>query len=115
MTTEQGNFITYGPDANCTLALCDPKLGVYQYRPSIAANSVFLALYAIALITHIILGLKWRTYGYLFAMSCGCISEVIGYGGRIILWQDPFSFTGFLMQISVFALTLYYLTSMNIY
>ena len=36
----------------------------------------------------------------MFAMFWGCIAEMIGYGGRIMLWEDPFSFTGFLMQIS---------------
>ncbi len=42
-------LIVYGPDANCTLKAgpyyCDPKYGVYQYRPSIAANATFIALY----------------------------------------------------------------------
>ena len=25
---------------------------------------------------------------------------MIGYGGRVLMWGNPFSFTGFLMQIS---------------
>lgn len=93
------NLTTYGPDANCTLAICSPKFGVYEYRPSIAANSVFLALFGLALIIHLILGIKWQTWFYTIAIAWGCVSEMLGYGGRIILWQDPFSFTGFLLQI----------------
>ena len=33
-------------------------------------------------------------------MGCGCVSEMIGYGGRILLWENPFGFAGFLVQIS---------------
>ena len=35
-------------------------------------------------------------------MAMGCVSEMIGYGGRILLWENPFGFTGFLVQISKF-------------
>ena len=30
------------------------------------------------------------------------MSEMIGYGGRIMLWENPFGFAGFLVQISKF-------------
>ncbi|KAI4251550.1 MAG: hypothetical protein LQ352_004786 [Teloschistes flavicans] len=36
--TDYSNYVVYGPDANCTLALCPAELSVYQYRPSLAAN-----------------------------------------------------------------------------
>ena len=97
------NFIAYGPDANCTLALCSVTDSVYQYRPSKAANAVFISLYGIAFIIHALLGFKWRTNAFAIAMLLGCTSEMIGYGGRIMLWQNPFSFTGFLIQISTFS------------
>ena len=35
-------------------------------------------------------------------MACGCASEMIGYGGRLLLWENPFGFAGFLVQISKF-------------
>ena len=95
-------YSVYGPDANCTLSVCSVKASVYEYRPSIAANAVFLVLYSIALIVHLFQGFKYRTFGFTFCMGCGCITEIIGYGGRIMLWQNPFSFSGFLMQISMF-------------
>ena len=93
-------LVTYGPDANCTLAICPASASVYEYRPSLGANITFLLLFLIALVIHTILGLKWRTFAFAFSMFWGCVSEVVGYGGRIMLWQDPFSFAGFLMQIS---------------
>ena len=35
-------------------------------------------------------------------MGMGCVSEMIGYGGRVMLWENPFGFAGFLVQISKF-------------
>lgn len=32
-------------------------------------------------------------------MGVGCITEILGYGGRVILFYNPFSFAGFMMQI----------------
>ena len=96
-------LIAYGGDANCTLKAgpdyCDPKYGVYQYIPSLAANVTFMVLYIIALIIHVLMGLKWKTWFFSSTIFWGIVAEVIGYGGRIMLHQNPFSFSGFLMQI----------------
>ncbi|MCJ1392034.1 hypothetical protein MMC18_004901 [Xylographa bjoerkii] len=89
----------YGPNNLCTLATCNVNISIYEYRPSLAANLVFVILFALSLIVHIIQGVKYRTWGFLFAMCCGCVVEIVGYIGRILLWQNPFSFNGFLIQI----------------
>ena len=34
------------------------------------------------------------------AMVAGCVCDIIGYGGRIMLYKNPFLFTGFLVQIT---------------
>lgn len=102
LEADYSNYVVYGPDANCTLALCPPELSVYQYRPSLAANVCFLLFFAIAGLIHLVIGLKWRSWFFVVCMSCGCICEIVGYGGRLWLWQNPFSFQGFLMQISKF-------------
>ena len=98
------SLISYGPNENCTLTpgpqYCPASVGVYEYRPSLAADSVFIALFAIALVIHLGLGIKYRTWAFLFAMFWGCASELIGYGGRVLMWENPFSFPGFLIQIS---------------
>lgn len=98
------NLISYGPDENCTLTpgpfYCPPSAGVYEYRPSLSTNIIFIAFFFIAMIIHIALGIKYRTWAFLFAIFWGCTSEVIGYGGRVMLWESPFSFPGFLIQIS---------------
>ena len=103
MAHNQSNLISYGPDENCTLTpgltYCLASEGIYQYRPSLAANSAFIAIFGLALLLHLALGIKYKTWAFLFAIFWGCVSELIGYGGRVMLWENPFSFTGFLMQI----------------
>ncbi|KAI4171526.1 MAG: hypothetical protein LQ348_006919 [Seirophora lacunosa] len=93
------NYVVFGPDANCTLALCPAELSVYQYQPTLPGNICFLLLFAIAMIIHLVMGLKWRTWFFVFCMFWGCVSEIIGYAGRIMLHYNPFTFTGFLIQI----------------
>ena len=97
-------LISYGPNENCTLTpgpqYCPPSVGVYEYRPSLAANTTFIAFFGLALVIHVALGIKYKTWAFLFAIFWGCASELIGYGGRVIMWQNPFSFPGFLIQNS---------------
>lgn len=97
-------LISYGPDENCTLTpgprYCPASVGVYEYRPSLAANTVFIALFGLALVIHLALGIRYKTWAFMFAIFWGCASELIGYGGRVLMWENPFSFTGFLVQIS---------------
>ena len=97
-------LISYGPDTNCTMThgpdYCPINTSVYEYRPSLAANSIFLALFGIALVVHLAMGVRYRTWAFFFTMYMGCVCELIGYGGRIALWKSVFSFPGFLMQAS---------------
>lgn len=102
MAEDSQYLVSYGPDSNCTLAICPVEWSVYQYRPSLGANTAFIVLFGLAMIIHIVLGIKWRSWAFLFAMFWGCVSELIGYGGRVMLWQNPFSFSGFLMQICTY-------------
>ena len=93
----------YGPDANCTLTpgplYCLVNYSVYQYRPTLAGNVSFLVFFFFAMCIHIALGVRYRTWTYMSVMAAGCISEILGYGGRLMLYQNPFDFTGFLLQI----------------
>jgi hypothetical protein len=92
-------FKSFGPGANCTLDLCPIEWTVYQYRPSLPANTVFIALYFVALIVHIYLGVRWRSWGFMAFMTVGCLYAMLGYAGRIILWTNPWSFPGFMIQM----------------
>lgn len=92
-------LIVFGPDANCTLELCPVEWSVYQYRPNLGASVAFLVLFAIAMLVHIYLGIRWKSWFFMSFMLAGCLLEIIGYVGRIILRENPFSFPGFMLQV----------------
>ncbi|KAI6358320.1 hypothetical protein MCOR25_007361 [Pyricularia grisea] len=94
-----GNFIVFGPRANCTLDLCPVEMSVYGYRPSLAANGAFIALFTIAAMIHAYLGIRWRSWWFMSCMVTGCFVITLGYIGRIMLYYNPWSFAGFMMQI----------------
>lgn len=95
----RGMFNTFGPGANCTLDLCPVEWSLFQYRPSLAANAFFIAFFSVAVFVHLYLGIRWRVKGFTIFMVLGCAYIAIGYGGRILLWQNPWSFAGFMLQI----------------
>ncbi|KAI9814920.1 MAG: hypothetical protein M1826_002125 [Phylliscum demangeonii] len=85
---------------DCQLNTCSVTAGtIYQYRPSLGANATLLILFALSLIVHVGQGWRWRTWAFTTAVVLGCITEIIGYAGRLMLWHNPFSQNGFLMQI----------------
>ncbi|KAJ0387975.1 hypothetical protein COL922a_001255 [Colletotrichum nupharicola] len=93
------DVVVFGPDANCTLEICDIHYSLYRYRPNLAVNALFLALYGIAGLVHIFLGIRWRSYWFMTFMVLGCLSEIVGYIGRIMLYHNPFAFVPFMLQI----------------
>ena len=99
-TSPNGTFyIAGGRDANCTISACPIELSNYGYRPSIGASGALIGLYAICMVVQTALGWRYRSWGYTVAMVLGCIDEILGYAGRILLWQDPWGRPGFIMQI----------------
>lgn len=95
-----GTAYTYtGHNANCTVSACPVELSVYGYRPNLALSGALIALYAIATVVQIGLGLRCKSWTFMSAMVLGCLDEILGYVGRIILYQNPWNHTGFIMQI----------------
>ncbi len=92
--------VVFGPKSNCNLDICPLELSVYKYRPSLAANYTFIALYALALAIHAYLGFRWKTWFFAGSMVFGCTNAIIGYVGRILLYYNPFNFAAFMLQIS---------------
>lgn len=91
--------LAYGPSTTCTLETCSVVWSVLGYRPSLPANALFMALFTVALIVHAYQGWRYKTWFFAEAVIFGCICEIIGYGGRLILYHNPFNFKGFIMQI----------------
>lgn len=94
--------IAFGPDATCTLDTCPIEWSIYQYRPDLAANITLLALFGVIGAVHVVLGWRWKSWGFMIGMLLGSISEIVGYAGRILFYYDPFSFNAFMIQIGKF-------------
>lgn len=87
-------------DIQCTLDTCPLEESIYQYRPSLAANITFLAVFALSGLAHLLQGIfLLRKPSFTVPILLGCVTEIIGYVGRIMLYYNPFSDDGFLMQI----------------
>ncbi|KAL8956526.1 MAG: hypothetical protein Q9193_005978 [Seirophora villosa] len=78
---------------------CPIEATIYAYRPNLGANIFFLIVFAACGILQLFQGLKWKTWTFMIAMTLGCLTEVIGYAGRLILNHNPWSEVGFQMQI----------------
>ena len=78
---------------------CIKEYGQLQYIPSIAGNAIYLAWFAIVILAQIGLGIKFRTWGYMGAMIGGCLLEVVGYVGRIGLYNDIFDNNQFIIYL----------------
>ncbi|KAL0780568.1 hypothetical protein CaCOL14_001903 [Colletotrichum acutatum] len=92
-------YKSFGPKANCTLEVCPLEASLLRYRPSVPVNGTFIGLFALAMIIHTIQGLRSKNWGFMASMIGGCLLEIVGYVGRLILNDNPFSFGGFLLQI----------------
>lgn len=76
---------------NCTIDTCPIDTSSFHYRPSLALNSILLALFGVSLVCNLVQGLSFKTWGFMIAMVLGCISEVIGYGARIWAYNEPWA------------------------
>lgn len=85
----------------CSLDTCGIQQSLFGYRPSLAASGVFIALFGISLATHLAQGFQSRKWTFASLVAFGCAIEIVGYGGRIIMNGDPWSFAGFMLQIGM--------------
>ncbi|KAF2231810.1 RTA1-domain-containing protein [Viridothelium virens] len=84
----------------CTLQTCPLDLSYWAYLPSLAANSLFLALFSLSLALYLIQALLSRRFlGFTIAMLSGCALEVLGYIGRLMSRHNPFNQSAYLLQI----------------
>lgn len=78
---------------------CPVEGTLYGYAPNIGANAFFTGFFAICMIWHIILGIRYKTWTYMIALVFGCLGEAVGYAGRVLLWNNPYDDLGFQIQI----------------
>lgn len=78
---------------------CTVEGSLYGYRPNMGANGFLAAFFGICCIINLGLGIRYRTWTYMIALTLGCLGEMLGYVGRILLNDNPFHETGFMIQI----------------
>ncbi|CAI7661537.1 uncharacterized protein N7487_010811 [Penicillium crustosum] len=84
------------PSDYCTLAICPLSEAHVEYVPSLAGNAFYLAVFAVLLVAQVVLGIRYRTWGYLGGLFGGLVLEIIGYAGRLQMHYNPFLFNPYL-------------------
>lgn len=90
------NATTLDPSDYCTLGTCPLSEANFTYVPTLPGNLVYLAIFAVFIIPQLVLGIRYKTWGYMVGMVIGLGLEVVGYAGRIQLHFNPFPFDPFL-------------------
>jgi hypothetical protein len=84
------------PDAK----ICEDVPTNYDYSMSLSANVTFLVIFALSLFGFLgVYIYTRRATAFTVALVLGLLCEVLGYGGRIMGWINPWDENGFLMQI----------------
>ncbi|KAK5000566.1 phospholipid-translocating ATPase rsb1 [Elasticomyces elasticus] len=92
--------VTYVDPRSCTYATCSvADYGQLSYIPSPTGNAFYLALFCLSLLFQLLLGIKYRTWGFLAAMFGGVVLEIVGYAARIELHMDDFSNNYFIIYL----------------
>lgn len=91
------HYSPFGPGANCTLGVCCPENSVYAYIPGVVPNLFFSIAFAFALGLHIVPVVnQWWFMG---CMVTGCIDEILGYTGRLMMHSNLWDFKAFMIQV----------------
>ncbi|ORY04386.1 RTA1 like protein-domain-containing protein [Clohesyomyces aquaticus] len=78
---------------------CPVNATLYGYYPNMGANAFLCALFAVCCIVTIVVGIMTRTWTYTLALGIGTFLEAAGYAGRVIMHNNPWSQSGFKLQI----------------
>ncbi|KAI5459594.1 RTA1 like protein-domain-containing protein [Mariannaea sp. PMI_226] len=92
MSMAESNCTEIGPG-------CPADESSLSYQPNLIANIIFTGIFAVSLFVHAVLGWKTRTISFLVSYMLGSTCETVGYIGRIMLHNNPYKLSSFLMQI----------------
>lgn len=83
----------------CTLKNCPIEWGYVHYQPSVGGNAFMAAAFGLLAAPAIYLGITHKVKLFTFCFVMGLVGEVIGYVGRILLHNNPFSENAFLIYL----------------
>ena len=74
------NSTFYLPLGNCTTVTprCPVENSIYGYYPSIGANALFVAVFAMCGAFQLLFGIRYKTWTYLVAMLLACVDQALG-------------------------------------
>jgi hypothetical protein len=78
---------------------CPVAATVYGYYPNLPANATLVAVFGALAVAQIVLGYTKRVYSYTAVVFMGCVLEACGYGGRLMLNENPWNSTAFRLQV----------------
>jgi hypothetical protein len=78
---------------------CPVEWTTYGYYPNLGGNAFLLVLFAVCFFAQLVIGWKTKVRAFAIVVAIGCGLESIGYGGRIMMNENPWSSDGFKMQI----------------
>ncbi|KAJ5612110.1 RTA1 domain protein [Penicillium lagena] len=78
---------------------CPVEATTYGYRPNIGGSVFFAVIFGICGIFHLVVGIKSRQIMFTIALTGGCLMEMAGYIGRILMHKNPWDNSGFELQI----------------
>jgi hypothetical protein len=83
----------------CALNKCPIEWGYVHYQPSVGGNAFMCAAFGLLAAPALYLGITHKVKLFTFCFVMGLLGEVIGYIGRILLHNNPFSKDYFLMYL----------------
>lgn len=94
-------MVVHHHDGNCTSVspACPVIDTTYGYYPLLGPNAFLSALFFVCLIAQLILGTLKKTWTFMLAVGLGILGEGLGYIGRIQMHKNPWSRSGFELQI----------------
>jgi hypothetical protein len=87
------------PNDSCTLDTCCLAQSSFLYRPNYGWNLAFAILFGVFIPFQLGLGVRYKSWGFMVGMVMGLILEVLGYISRVMLHDNPFDDSAFLLYL----------------
>ena len=98
MSDEEGFRPTYDTCDNAS-ALCPVEATIYGDYFTTSACALYVAIYSICFIVQMYFGFRSKAWSFAAWLGVGTGFELAGYAARIVLADNPWQYTAFIVQI----------------
>ncbi|KAH8890113.1 RTA1 like protein, partial [Thozetella sp. PMI_491] len=78
---------------------CPVEATTYGYYPVPGANAALAAAFAIFLVAQLVFATITKVYSYSLLVAAGCLVQLLGYVGRLLMHSNPWNRLAMRMQI----------------